>query len=207
LGDSGVKYFGDPNNIQNFLSVTTSYNNITFGFVGYHQLIEKGFEDIIAETKKLDTEVDVLIAMPHWGIEYAADTPSYLQKKEAHEMIDAGVDLIIGAHPHVVEPIEIYKEKVIFYSLGNFIFDQYFSEETMTGLAVGMKIEKDDTEKLNITYSLIPLDISKQSQASVAESPKKEKVLNHLYKFSQVDDLVKDAIKDGEFENHYSLRQ
>jgi poly-gamma-glutamate synthesis protein (capsule biosynthesis protein) len=48
------------------------------------------------------------------------------QQHAAHQFVDAGADIVFGAHPHVVEPIEIYNGKKIFYSLGNFIFDQYF---------------------------------------------------------------------------------
>lgn len=201
LDDAGVKYFGDPNNIQKFISVTSSYNGITFGFVGYHQLIEKGFENVLSEIKILDSQVDVLIAMPHWGAEYATSTMSFLQKKEGHEMIDAGVDIIFGAHPHVVEPIEIYKEKPIFYSLGNFIFDQYFSEDTMTGLAVAVQFEKEsDNSDLHMRYTLLPLDISRGSQVSLATASKTEKVLRHLSVFSKVDESLKEKIKNAEFE-------
>ena len=204
FGDAGVKYFGGPENTVGNISTTSSYNGVILGFVGHHQLVEKGFENVIAEIKRLDHEVDLLIAMPHWGIEYEQINPSYLQKKEAHEMIDAGVDLILGAHPHVVQPIEIYKDKVIFYSQGNFIFDQYFSEETMTGLAVGMNIEKINGV-VQMKYKLIPLDINKQSQPSVAADPKKQKVLDHLYKYSLVEQIIKDQMKTGEFQNQYSL--
>ena len=63
-----------------------------------------------------------IVVCLHWGIEM--DTlPSVEQRMQAHTLIDAGADLIIGHHPHVVQPIEIYKGKYICYSLGNFIFD------------------------------------------------------------------------------------
>lgn len=196
LGDAGVKYFGGPDNTTGFISVTTTYNGIRLGFIGYHQLVEKGFENIIAEAKRLDSEVDVLIALPHWGIEYEQVNPSYLQKKEGHEMVDAGVDIILGAHPHVVQPIEIYKDKMIFYSLGNFIFDQYFSEETQTGLAVGMTLHKENG-MVKVEYKLIPLDINGQSQPSVASTQKTEKVLQNLSRNSQVSENIKEEIKQG----------
>lgn len=196
LGDAGVKYFGGPDNTLGNIFVTSSYNGITLGFIGYHQLVEKGFENIIAEAKRLDREVDVLIALPHWGIEYEQVNPSYLQKKEGHEMVDAGVDIIIGAHPHVVQPIEIYKDKMIFYSLGNFVFDQYFSEETQTGLAVGMTMYKE-SGMVKVEYKLIPLNINGQSQPSVANTQKTEKVLQNLSRNSMVPEDIKEQIKQG----------
>lgn len=193
LGDAGVKYFGDPNNAVGLNSVTTTYNGISIAFVGYHQLVEIGLENVLAEIKKLDTQFDLVIAMPHWGVEYITDKPYPTQVEDGHAMVDAGADIIIGAHPHVVQPIEVYKDKVIFYSLGNFIFDQYFSEETQTGLAIGFQIEKG--EAIKIKYTLIPLDINSVSQPSVATSPKKEKLLEHLSKFSKGITIV-----DGKFE-------
>jgi len=60
------------------------------------------------------------------------------------KLIDSGADLIIGSHPHVVQEIELYhseernKDALIFYSLGNFIMDQYFSKETQESLIVGL---------------------------------------------------------------------
>ncbi len=197
LTDANMIFFGDPDNRTGFIATTTEKNGIKLAFVGHHQLVETGFENVIEEIKKLDAQVDMVIVLPHWGTEYVTDRPTALQKKEAHEMIDAGADLILGAHPHVVQPIEIYKEKVIFYSLGNFIFDQYFSEETQTGLAVGMKIEKDEAVK--IEYTLIPLDINNLSQPSVADAVKKEKVLSDLSKNSLVEEQMKEKIKSGGF--------
>ena len=52
----------------------------------------------------------------------------------AHSFVDAGAEIVIGSHPHVVEESEAYKGKHIYYSLGNFIFDQYFSEDVQHGL-------------------------------------------------------------------------
>lgn len=68
-------------------------------------------------------QVDYVIVMMSWGIEYTNQSSSH-QKELAHALIDAGADVIIGSHPHWVQEIEIYKDKPIFYSLGNFIFDQ-----------------------------------------------------------------------------------
>ena len=65
----------------------------------------------------------------HWGAEYNENFTK-TQQEQAHQIIDAGADVIFGSHPHVVEPMEEYKGKIIFYSLGNFVFDQLFSEKT-----------------------------------------------------------------------------
>ncbi|MGQ9617890.1 MAG: CapA family protein [Candidatus Aminicenantia bacterium] len=92
-----------------------------------------------------------LVVFFHWGEEYQTKS-SPTQRELAHKIIDAGADLIIGSHPHVVQEIEIFNKKLIFYSLGNFIFDQYFSEETQKGLIVGLEKYPE-----KIRYWLFPL--------------------------------------------------
>jgi poly-gamma-glutamate synthesis protein (capsule biosynthesis protein) len=66
---------------------------------------------------------DLVIVCPHWGVEYALQ-PTRDQVELAHRMIDAGADMIVGSHPHVVQPLENYRDHWIAYSLGNFVFDQ-----------------------------------------------------------------------------------
>jgi poly-gamma-glutamate synthesis protein (capsule biosynthesis protein) len=106
-------------------------------------------KEIVAHAAK---QVDLLVVSFHFGDEYKTEANAR-QKKLAHEAIDAGARLVIGHHPHVVEGMEEYKNSVIAYSLGNFIFDQYFSKETMRGLALKVKVDADG----DITYEKIPL--------------------------------------------------
>lgn len=110
------------------------------------------FTEIISNAK---SQVDFLVVSFHWGNEYSAHTTR--QTTLAHTAIDNGADAIIGHHPHVEQATEWYKEKFIAYSLGNFIFDQYFSEETMKGLSVALTYSpKDKTisvKEFDITLS------------------------------------------------------
>lgn len=76
-----------------------------------------------------------VIIMPHWGYEYQTHH-SAGQRALAEEWITAGADLIIGGHPHVVQDAEVINGVPVVYSLGNFVFDQSFSEETQQGLIV-----------------------------------------------------------------------
>ncbi len=78
---------------------------------------------------------DVVIVSMHAGTEYTR-TPTEKQIAFAHAAIDAGADLVIGHHPHWIQTIEQYKGKWIFYSLGNFVFDQMWSQETKEGLTL-----------------------------------------------------------------------
>jgi len=129
-----------------------------------------------------------LIVSLHWGEEYKLIN-SLAQQKLAHQIIEAGADLIIGHHPHVVQNIEKYQGKLIFYSLGNFIFDQYFSPDTQQGLAVGLEIYPD-----RLFFRLFPLQIN-LSQPVLMKKNKASEFLIQLAKRS--DDKLVDEIKDG----------
>jgi len=86
--------------------------------------------EVIGDLKK---EFDVLIAAVHTGTEYLPEP----EKEKVHTMrnlVDAGVDVVLGTHPHVVQKIEVYGGGLIVYSLGNLIFDQSWSTETSHGL-------------------------------------------------------------------------
>lgn len=87
---------------------------------------------------KISNPDGLVVVQAHWGEEYKNRSRN-IEQSWAREMIDAGVDLVIGHHPHVTQEMEAYKNRYIVYSLGNFIFDQYFSEPTMQGQAFVLK--------------------------------------------------------------------
>jgi len=117
--------------------------------VSYNQFsdLPEGVEQqsTIEEIQKARQYSDIVVVFSHWGTEYNLGVDDST-RDIAHSFIDAGADLIIGSHPHVIEPIEIYKEKRIYYSLGNFIFDQYFSEDVRNGMGVEVKIDKQSKQ-------------------------------------------------------------
>ena len=76
---------------------------------------------------------DIVIVFPHWGAEYSA-RPFTGQQRLARQIIDAGADMVIGNHAHWAGAMEVYKGKPIWYALGNFVFDQTWSEPTMEGI-------------------------------------------------------------------------
>lgn len=91
----------------------------------------------IAEAKK---DHDMVVASFHFGDEYQKE-PSTRQRALARVAIDAGAKIVIGHHPHVIQPIEEYHGGVIAYSLGNFVFDQPFSKDTMEGMMLELELE------------------------------------------------------------------
>lgn len=87
---------------------------------------------------------DFVVVSMHAGIEYRK-APSLVQKEFAHAAIDAGASVVIGHHPHIVQEVERYGKGIIMYSLGNFVFDQLFSEEVKTGLLAKIILRGDGT--------------------------------------------------------------
>ncbi len=150
---------------------------------------------------------DFIIVFPHWGNEYQK-TPSALQRRLAHEWIDAGADMVIGAHPHIVQPLETYKEKPIFYSLGNYIFDQYFSYDTTHGIALGLHLEHknvmsekgENRQSLRLsTATIIPLDLT-GTAVRIAHASDRARMLGEIVKISNglVSTSTKNQILAGE---------
>lgn len=158
LSESKVDYFGDPKNLDNNYFIK-EINGTKIGFVSYNQFggsSEKTTDNI----KAIKNTVDVVVVYAHWGKEYEKASSNYI-KDLAHGFVDVGADLVIGSHPHVVQDVEEYKGKRIYYSLGNFIFDQYFSAETQRGLAV--KVVVDPNNK-SFAFEEIPLILEKNGQ-------------------------------------------
>lgn len=122
-------------------------------------------EEIADDIKTAREKADVVIVSMHFGDEYQI-LPNENQKYFAHLAIDSGADLVIGHHPHAVQEIEKYKERYIAYSLGNFIFDQGFSEETMKGLLLEVLVRGGKIKEV------IPINvrINNNFQPEIAEN-------------------------------------
>jgi poly-gamma-glutamate synthesis protein (capsule biosynthesis protein) len=135
----GVRYFGDPWNSSSTEAVI-SKNGITVAFVGYHAF-QPGFNRVIAAVRRLSAESDFVVVMPHWGEEYAAK-PSALLRERARALAAAGAGAVIGSQPQVIMEREWIGDVPVFYSLGNLLFDQYFSPDVMKGNVVALHIKK-----------------------------------------------------------------
>ena len=168
IGGAGMLYYGDPNNSTELSTIITK-NGITIGFVGFHEFHYVNFDKVFLEIVRLRPIVDVLIVSPHWGIEYdKKPTPKMIQW--AHQFIDDGADAVIGAHSHIIGEKEEYKGKMIYYSLGNFAFDQYFSKETMEGLGVVITVDKNLNEN-DLQYQEVLIKVDREG-TRVATSTK-----------------------------------
>lgn len=102
-------------------------------------------ENMVEDIKK--TEADIIIVSMHFGEEYQLKQNEE-QEYWAKMAIDSGADIVLGHHPHVVQPVEEYNGGWIAYSLGNFVFDQYFSEETMKGMLLEIVIKDKEIKEV-----------------------------------------------------------
>ncbi len=156
LAKEGIGFTGHPVRIGEDLAFTKTIRGRELRFLGlndtYHPININEASAFVRDSKKDGAFVIVAV---HWGEEYQ-NVSNERQQRLGRALVDAGADAVIGHHPHVAEEIEMYRGKPIFYSLGNFIFDQYFSEETQQGLAV--KIAIGDR---SVLYEVIPVDLHK----------------------------------------------
>jgi AmmeMemoRadiSam system protein B len=191
LKSNEINFVGDPIKASPEFCFTKG----DIAFLAFNTINNFNYDDIMQTIKTVRKENPdkFLIVIFHWGFEYEKRSLG-IQRDLAHRAMDNGADLIIGSHPHVVQEIELYKpkgtenEKLIFYSLGNFVFDQYFSRETQQGLAVGLELSENkeifrlfpvksdlsQPELMNATESKAFLDdLSKISSKSLQEEIKK----------------------------------
>lgn len=165
LTEQGIAFLGSPLTSDERVAIQ-DIRGVKIGFVNYNQFVWQGKEKALEDIKHVQSQADCVILYTHWGKEYVKALPE--MKALAHEFIDAGVDLIIGSHPHVVQEQEVYQGKTIYYSLGNFIFDQYFSPETQRGLMVEASI---DPKTKTITTRDIPITIKSTGETDLVAEP------------------------------------
>jgi poly-gamma-glutamate capsule biosynthesis protein CapA/YwtB (metallophosphatase superfamily) len=122
------------------------------------------------KVKEAKEKADFVFVSMHSGTEYMQN-PNLRQITFARSAIDAGADMVLGHHPHVLQIVEKYKGKYIFYSLGNFIFDQMFSLETREGLLLSFSLGEKGIEDI----FLYPTLIEDYSQPHFIEEKEKQK--------------------------------
>jgi poly-gamma-glutamate synthesis protein (capsule biosynthesis protein) len=167
--DGTAKYLTDAgiSPVYSGNAVLRDINGARVGIVAFDDSeTELNVDSAVQELNSIRGQVDILIAFLHWGYEYHP-TASARQESVGHTLIDAGVDVIIGAHPHWRQQVEDYNTRVIFYSLGNFVFDQMFSEQTRLGNIADITVTRDQIG-WNVTYSLIPVEIFSYGQPAIA---------------------------------------
>lgn len=215
LEENGILKVGAGQNKEEATTPTIiEKNGVKFGFIGFTDVgpnwlkaTEKDagillandpeFTNIIKNAKE---KCDVLIVSIHWGEEYEK-IHNKRQESLAYRAIDNGADVIIGHHPHVTEDIEEYKGKTIVYSLGNFIFDQYFSTDTMKGMLFmatfeGTNLVKGEQKEIILNRSYQPKGIfEKEKDNKIIEKnncpkPNKQFIDMSLYNVGKTNPLL-----------------
>lgn len=132
------------------------------------------------DIKRLRREVDLVVVMPHWGKEYVA-TPEPGQVRLAHAAVEAGADVVVGGHAHWPKGIEVYEGEPIFYGVGNFLFDQSWSEETSTGIFAEITLYGDDV----IQFRPVPFIVLNYAQPNfLVPEAGGERALRRVYSAS-----------------------
>lgn len=164
LATGNVEFFGNTETEASSSQriVIKNFGELRVAFVGDNEFVPQGTETAIRDIQAARPLADIVTVFPHWGLEYETTANQVIQNL-AHEFIDAGADLVIGAHPHVVQQHEDYKGKRIYYSLGNFVFDQYFSPETKRGLLVEVNISPDKS----LTFVEYPIELLPSGQTQL----------------------------------------
>ena len=148
LDENGIQYFGsyDYQDAQGNCDVLTlpvkvTYSNkktktlqLPFGFCSAHGVYGVPTEAVLANMGEY-AKILPTIAMPHMGAEYKA-TQDEIRTNLYHKMIDYGVEAVIADHPHWIQNSEVYKGKMIVYSMGNFMFDQTFNVDVSRSAAI-----------------------------------------------------------------------
>lgn len=190
LDRGGISYVGAGiGNDEISRSANLTVKGVKFSFLAYtyNNDVRKDSKGEIYGVSKMDAEgmkkdvgrakenSDVVIVSMHAGTEYLTKSKQF-QKDFARAAIDAGADLVIGHHPHVVQETEKYKDKYIIYSLGNFVFDQMWSNETRLGAVA--EIIFQGKEFKNIRY--YPVKIFDYSQPVFIEGKEAERIMDRL---------------------------
>ncbi|SHJ28239.1 poly-gamma-glutamate synthesis protein (capsule biosynthesis protein) [Geosporobacter subterraneus DSM 17957] len=194
LEENGILPLGAGLNAQEARQpVFVNIKGITVGFLGYSQFPPEGYlyfsdrpevarinpDTISAEITRAKESCDFLVISFHWGKEYDV-YPSEFQKSLARLAVDRGGDLILGHHPHVLQSMEKYQGKLIFYSLGNFVFDRQIQPGTDETIMLNVKLSKGQWQEAD----LIPARIIDCQPIPVAGEDGEE-ILKRLQKYSE----------------------
>ncbi len=182
LNSVNVDYVGAGNSMEEAskMVVKTDAKGRTYGFMASSHIIPVAGWDIqnsqpgvftfyddtklLEAVKEASSQVDFLFVMVHWGKEHTTELESY-QINEGHAIIDAGAAAVIGMHSHCLQPMEYYNGHPIFYSLGNFIFNQTIT----SGAAVAFDFDADDNMTVRTITVTAEDTYTHESEAEIEE--------------------------------------
>ncbi len=166
LRSAGVTYFGDP--IEHTVA-EREVGGVRLAFINYNEFGPVGWKEEASTTleqiRNERAKEYITVVYTHWGIEYATTSPPRVQEL-AHRFVDAGAEIVVGSHPHVIEEHEVYTGKYIYYSLGNFIFDQYWNDAVRHGLLLDVVFSRDGVQSVKG----IPVELGRDRRTCPVEA-------------------------------------
>lgn len=198
LDSVGIRHVGAGSNMDSARApVILTVKGIRIGFLGYLDSIrtvnlrfasadspgpaswDPG--DFLKDITGLRPRVDFIVVNVHWGVE-KSHTPTPRQIDFAHRAIDAGADIIIGHHPHVLQGVECYRGRTICYSLGNFLFGGN-SRNTYPTAVVKVSMAAASPESYDL--KVLPI-VVRRWQPRLAEGPEAEEILSDIGRYSEM---------------------
>jgi poly-gamma-glutamate synthesis protein (capsule biosynthesis protein) len=194
LGRVGITPIGAGDNLAEAMQpVVVMIKGVRFGIVSLGQLEETTFatedtpgiavlneENLIAAIEAARQVSDVVIAMPHWGPEEVS-RPNWIQLGLAKVAVEAGADVVVGNHTHVVQAIQEIDGVPVFYGLGNFVFDQTWSRAHQQGVILLVNFEGSQF----VGYELIPTHVDGDGTVHLADEEEAEEVLERIREASE----------------------
>jgi poly-gamma-glutamate synthesis protein (capsule biosynthesis protein) len=190
----GITPIGAGENLQQAMEpVVVEVNGVRYGFVSLGQLEPNTFaaenkpgiavlnEDNLRSAISTAREVaDVVILMPHWGPEDVPQ-PNYSQRDLAQLAVEAGVDLVVGNHTHVVQAIQEIDGVMVFYGLGNFVFDQNWARDHQQGVILLVSFQGTEM----VDYQLIPTHVDVDGRVHLAGEQEAAEILDRIDEISR----------------------
>lgn len=189
----GIEPVGAGENLDEALKpIVATINGVRFGFVSLGEIEARAFaaddtpgiavltdENLQASIESTKNITDVVIVLPHWGSDYS-ETPNYRQLHFAQVAVDAGADVVIGNHAHVIQGMQNIDGVPVFYGLGNFVFDQSWSSTTQQGIVVRMLFEGSRY----ISHEVIPVHIDNDGHVYIPETEEAAEILGRFQSIS-----------------------
>jgi poly-gamma-glutamate synthesis protein (capsule biosynthesis protein) len=180
------------NHAEAMQPVVVEVNGTRFGFVSLGQIEPMAFADddrpgiAVLNEENIEAAIqdarqvsDVVIAMPHWGPEDAA-VPNWIQRELAVKLVEAGADLVVGNHTHVVQAIQELEGVPVFYGLGNFVFDQDLPDH-MQGVILIVEFQGKNLSG----YELIPTHVDRDGRVHIAAPDEAQEILQRIEEASR----------------------
>ena len=192
LEDYGIGWCGHPTEADYDSVYKREKDGIEYAFVCFNDVgTNLDQEAAVTLVEDVSRDVDFTIVSIHWGVEYNHYPDNGMQVEPGREFVDAGADAVIGHHPHVVQGFEIYNGRPIFWSLGNFVFDQYWSTATQEELGVLFTFSDE-----KISMKLHPMK-SELSKPRLLNDEEFDIWIEQFINYSDYDEDMQEQIRNG----------